>query len=75
MAIIVGLCLTLVVLTIKLKNKVCDCSSYPASPVTGQFIERSLHENQVEIDSLRADSLNSVNDAARNLQRRYGGGG
>lgn len=74
MVIMVGLCLTLVILTNQLKNKVCDCYSYPPSTTSEKIIEQALHENESKIDSLHADSLNSVNDAVRNLQRRYRSG-
>lgn len=71
LTVIAALCLALVVLTAQLKNKVCDCSANVPSPVSGQIIERALHENQNKIDSIRSDTLLSVGDAARKLQERY----
>jgi hypothetical protein len=71
MVVFCGLMVAVLFMTASIKNKVCNCPGLVLTRNEVPVLDQLIHEKQSEIDSLSADSLSSIDDAARYLQDRY----
>ncbi|WP_439582955.1 hypothetical protein [Dyadobacter bucti] len=61
---------TVMVLTIKIKNRLCDC---PGNIITESVkkVDQQIYESNSKIDSISRFSDTTIDGAARELRQRY----
>ena len=70
MVLMSALLIVLVSITNKIKNRICDCGGVVVTAPALKSVNERLNENTNQKRAVNADTL-SVDDAARELQKRY----